>query len=253
MRFSVLSSGSKANSTFIECGDTRILIDCGLSCRMLEGRLRLIDVDPESLDAILVTHEHSDHIRGISRFSKKYKLPVYANKATKKRIDDVHAFEIFCTGEAFEVGSLNVSPISITHDAVDPVAFVLKGAGLKFAQITDLGRVTPLIRDALQGCHSMVLESNHDKDMLWSCSYPWQLKQRISSSHGHLSNETASQLLSEVLHSELHHVVLGHISENSNTPEVAHQTALRSIAGFEPKSLRCANVYQPTPILEVAA
>jgi phosphoribosyl 1,2-cyclic phosphodiesterase len=253
MRFSVLSSGSKANSTFIECGGTRILIDCGLSCRMLEGRLRLIDVDPESLDAILVTHEHSDHTRGIARFSKKYQLPVYANRSTKRHIGEAFAFEIFNTGEAFDVGEFSVSPVSITHDAVEPVAFIVRGGGLKFAQVTDLGRVTPLIRDSLQGCHSLVLESNHDKDMLWSCSYSWQLKQRISSSHGHLSNETAGQLLKEVLHSDLHHVVLGHISENSNTPEVAHQTALRCIEGFEPKSLRCANVHQPTPLLSVAA
>lgn len=253
MRFSVLSSGSKANSTFIECGTTRILIDCGLSCRMLEGRLRLIGVEPESLQAILVTHEHSDHVKGIARFSKKYKLPVYANKGTKKGIEAAHAFEVFRTGEAFEVGELKVNPISITHDAVDPVAFILRGAGLKFAQVTDLGRVTPLIRDALIGCHSVVLESNHDKDMLWACSYPWELKQRISSTHGHLSNETAGQLISEVIHPDLHHVVLGHISENSNTPQAAHECALKSLGEFRPKSLRCANVHEPTPILEVAA
>lgn len=252
MRFCVLSSGSKANSTLVECGETRVLIDCGLSARMMEQRLSSRGIDPSTIEGIVITHEHFDHIKGVERFSKRHQVPVYTNAAARKFIKGAYALERFETGVPFEIGELQISPVSIVHDAGDPVGFVIRGAGLKFGHFTDLGKVTPLVREAVAGCHSLVLESNHDPDMLWGCSYPWELKQRISSSHGHLSNASAGELLAEICHNELHQIVLGHISENSNTPEIARQTAQRFLEGAA-VSIHCGSVYEPLPLLAVAA
>ena len=257
MRFSVLSSGSKANSTFVECGDTRIMIDCGLSARTAEQRLSGLGIDPASIQGIVITHEHSDHIRGVERFSKRHQVPVYANNAARKFLKGAYAIERIETGVSFEIGSLHISPVSIVHDAGDPVGFLIQGVGLKFGHFTDLGKVTPLVQEAVRGCHSLVLESNHDPDMLWGCSYPWELKQRISSSHGHLSNAAAGELLAEIRHEGLNQVVLGHISENSNTPEIARQTAVRFLDGWLEKNshagVHCGSVYHALPLLAVAA
>lgn len=251
MRFSVLTSGSKANCTFIESGDTRVLIDCGLSARQTELRLSALGIDAASIDAILVTHEHSDHIHGVSVMSRRFNIPVYANEATARFLRKVFAWEKFITGEKFCIGNFSVSPFSIVHDAQDPVGFTLESGGLKFAQATDLGRVTPLVREALRGAHAMVVESNHDQEMLMTCDYPWQLKQRISSSHGHLSNDTAGELLAESLHSDLQHVVLGHLSENSNTPELALQTVRGQVPEERLSSVMCASIACHTPMLAV--
>jgi phosphoribosyl 1,2-cyclic phosphodiesterase len=254
MRFSVLSSGSKANCTFIEGGSTRILIDCGLSGAQTEKRLRALGVEPSTLSAIIITHEHSDHIYGVHTLSRRYKIPVYANEATSQFLGKMHAKENFITGEAFSIGDLHISPFSITHDAAEPVGFVIQSEGLKFGQATDLGKVTPLVRESLSHCNALVLESNHDPLMLQECSYTWQLKQRISSAHGHLSNHDAGTLLAELLHDGLLHVVLGHLSENSNTPEVAHKTVSDYLgqAPLNPlKSLVCACIAQQTRLFQV--
>lgn len=251
MRFSVLTSGSKANCTFIESGDTRILIDCGLSARQTALRLGALGIDPNSLSAIVITHEHSDHIHGVPVMSRKFKLPVYANQDTARCIKGAFALETFNNGEKFSIGELEISPFSIVHDAVDPVGFTVEGRGIKFSQATDLGRITPLVREALRDSHAIVLESNHDHEMLQNCDYPWELKQRISSSHGHLSNDSASGLLSELMHSDLAHVVLGHLSENSNTPELALRAA-RGLLPFEKlQTLICAGVSRETPLFSL--
>jgi phosphoribosyl 1,2-cyclic phosphodiesterase len=252
MRFSVLSSGSKANTTYLESGSTRILIDCGLSARTVEQRLSLIGVDPSTIEGIIITHEHSDHIRGVERFSRLHEIPVYANNAARKFVKGAYAVERFETGKAFSIGDLEISPVSIVHDSGDPVGFVIVSAGIRFGHFTDLGKVTPLVKEAVTGCHSLVLESNHDPDMLWGCSYPWDLKQRISSSHGHLSNAAAGELLSEMRHDGLHQVVLGHISENSNTHEMALNCARHSLEGAD-CGLYCGSVYQPLPLLAASA
>lgn len=251
MRFSVLSSGSRANATFFESGSTRILIDCGLSAAKAAERLRRLGIDPDSIDAILVTHEHHDHIAGVPVFSRRHTVPVFANEATAEFIRKPVGLERFTTGEEFVVGDLRISPFRIAHDAQDPVGFRIEAEGLVFAQVTDLGRVSPLVREAVRGVHALVLESNHDPELLLSCDYPWELKQRISSSHGHLSNNTAAELLAEIRHPELWHVVLGHLSENSNTPEVALATLGQHVdpAGFH--SVLCAGVAHETPMHEV--
>ncbi|MCO6429569.1 MAG: MBL fold metallo-hydrolase [Deltaproteobacteria bacterium] len=251
MRFSVLSSGSKANSTYLETGCSRILIDCGLSARETERRLTRIGVDPASLDAIIITHEHSDHIMGVRVLSRRHKIPVYANRATSKFIDKAYAIDRFSTGERFWIKNLDIHPFSVVHDASDPVGFAVHAEGLKFVLATDLGRVTPLVREMVKGAHAMVLESNHDQEMLRDCAYPWQLKQRISSSHGHLSNDCAGALLKESWHSDLLHVTLAHLSENSNTPDLALKTVGRYLERRPVFHLIAAAVTHETPLFTV--
>jgi phosphoribosyl 1,2-cyclic phosphodiesterase len=251
MRFSVLSSGSKANSTFFEAGGVRLLIDCGLSATKTEERLRRIGIDPATLSAILITHEHSDHIHGVSVMSRRFKLPVFANVRTGRFVKNVFGSEQFETGVAFDHCGVRIAPFSIAHDAVDPVGFRIEAEGLTFVQVTDLGKVTPLVRESVRGANAIVLESNHDEQMLMECGYPWELKQRIASSHGHLSNVTAAGLAQEIVHPELWQIVLGHLSENSNTPEVA----LRTFHSFVPpgvvETVLCAGVASETPLLFV--
>lgn len=251
MRFSVIASGSKANCTYLEAAGTKILIDCGLSGREAAKRLNSIGVDPESLDAIIVTHEHRDHIHGVPILSRRFNLPVYANEGTATFMEKLYAIENFVSGECFDIGALKIRPFSVVHDAVDPVGFVIASEGLKFAQATDLGRVTPLVRDALALCNACVLESNYDQELLQICEYPWQLKQRISSTHGHLSNDDSGAFLSQIFHDELLHVVLAHLSENSNKPEFALETSSRYVDPQNFASIRCGSVLEATPLLDV--
>ena len=255
MRFSVLSSGSKANSTIIRTADATILIDCGLSAKQLEIRLNQVGISPSSIDAILVTHEHSDHIHGVPTMSKRYKIPVFANHQTLKQIPKSFHFEQFQNGVDFWVKGTRITPFSITHDAVDPVGFSIFSEGLKFSQATDLGRVTLLVSEHLKDSNFLVLESNHDQEMLRNCEYPWELKTRISSSYGHLSNDDAASLLSEIKHSDLRHVVLGHLSEHSNTPSLALSTHLKNleaeVLSDVPFTLQCGSVHGPTELLGV--
>ncbi len=256
MRFSVLSSGSKANCTFVEAAGKRFLVDCGLSGKQAELRLAEIGVDPASLNAILVTHEHADHIHGVATLSRRYGLPVYANAGTMERISKPRGREIFTTGKDFCVGPVECTPFSIAHDAVDPVGFSIRAEGFKLVILTDLGRVTTLVREHVRGAHAILLESNHDQEMLQSCSYTWELKQRIASTHGHLCNETAGQLIEDIMHPELFHIVLGHLSENSNTPALALDCANRYVARCAEracglKTLLPGSIYQSLPCLEL--
>ncbi len=251
MKFSVLSSGSRANCTFLEAAGTRVLIDCGLSATEAVRRLLYIGIEPASINAILLTHEHRDHIYGVSTLSRRFSIPVYVNKKTKKHLPRVHAFELFTTGTPFELNHLTVNPFKIDHDAADPVAFTIHGEGLTFAHVTDLGCVTPTVRESIEKANALVLESNHDSELLRSCGYPWPLVQRISSSQGHLSNETAAALVAEVLHPELSHLVLGHLSENSNTPDLALSTLQQHIDPSAISIVTCGSVTQPTALFDV--
>ncbi|MBX7145025.1 MAG: MBL fold metallo-hydrolase [Oligoflexia bacterium] len=252
-QFSVLASGSKANCTLVKTENTCFLIDCGLSSRECQRRIRELGIDPAHVQAILLTHEHRDHVFGVPVLSRQLDIPVFANQATARVIPRVNAVETFETGQEFNIGDISIRPFSIPHDAIEPVGFRLSAHGLVYAQATDLGRVTPLVTAAVRGAHALLLESNHDPDMLWSCGYPWELKQRISSQHGHLSNNSSSALLYETAHSDLRHVVLGHISENSNTPALALAEAARASEHISLASLRCANPYQATPLMDIAA
>lgn len=241
MRFSVLASSSKANSTIVEFGSCRILIDCGLSAKAAEYRLSERDIDPSTISAILITHEHTDHIKGVASLSRRFKIPVYVNRATSKFLGACFHTELFKTGESFSVGKVDIHPFAIIHDAVEPVAFTLTAEGMRFGHVTDIGKITNLVRDSIQGVHALVLEANHDEEMLQYCRYPWPLKQRIASSHGHLSNRAAGELLAEIDHSDLCTVILGHISEESNRPKAALEAVLEKCVSRCPRTIKCAD------------
>ena len=251
MRISLLSSGSKANSTFVEAGDVRFLIDCGLSGKQTELRLNELGVDPTTIKFIVISHEHSDHIRGVGTFSRKHKIPVFVNEATKKFLPKSHAFETFVTGDEISFSSTGkIKTVSIPHDAADPVGFTVTADGLKLGHVTDIGRSTSLVKKELMGCHVIVLESNHDPTMLIDCGYPWDLKARIQSTHGHLSNEACGGLLLDVLNSDLQAVFLAHISENSNTTKKALETVTRYIP--QGIHLQCGTVGASTGIFSLS-
>ena len=254
MRFISLSSGSKANSTFVEAAGQRILIDCGLSGKKAEERLVDNGIDPATITSILITHEHSDHIHGVPTLSRRYGMTVYANEGTMEFISKPRRKELFTTGDDFCIGDVSITPFSIAHDAVDPVGFVIRAEGFKLSVVTDLGRVTTLVQEHVRGSNAIILESNHDQEMLQACSYTWELKQRISSTHGHLCNEGAGQLIEDIMHPELFHIVLGHLSENSNTPTLALECTRRYLERCTDrskglKSLLCGNVYESLPCL----
>jgi phosphoribosyl 1,2-cyclic phosphodiesterase len=229
LRVCVLGSGSKGNCTYIESPETRLLVDAGLSAREIERRLRQIERSPEALDGVLISHEHADHIQGLGALARRYKLPVYANAATWQRAQHVVGVVAdrreFSTGEPFSMKDVLIDPFSLPHDADDPVAFRLSWRRRTMAIVTDLGYPSQLVRERLKGCHLLVLEANHDDAMLRAGPYPWPLKQRIGGKSGHLSNLQSSQLLHDVLHDELEHVVLAHLSEINNMPDLARLTA----------------------------
>ncbi len=265
MKFSVLSSGSKANCTLIEAGETRVLVDCGLSAKQTEARLAAIGVEPTTLKAIVITHEHSDHIAGLDVFARRHKLPVYLTEGTREAYDvylasatrdraaPAKAFErcLIPRGSTFSIAGIEVLPFSVSHDAAEPVGFRFSREGLVYVQCTDLGRVTTGVKEALRGAHAMCLESNHDEELLRSCEYPWNVKERILSNQGHLSNHTAGNLLFEIMHSDLNHVVLGHLSEHSNRPDVALSTVETYLPQKRSFQLECASVHHPLPLRSV--
>lgn len=229
LRVCVLGSGSKGNCTYIESPGARLLIDAGLSAREIERRLRQIGRLPDSLDGVLISHEHGDHIRGVGALARRYKIPVYANLGTWQGAEPVvgmvQDLRPFCTGRPFLLKDLSIDPFSLPHDANDPVAFRVSWRRRIMAIVTDLGYPSQLVREHIKGCHLVVLEANHDDAMLKAGPYPWPLKQRIGGKAGHLSNLQSSELLRDVLHDELEHVVLAHLSETNNLPDLARLTA----------------------------
>jgi phosphoribosyl 1,2-cyclic phosphodiesterase len=229
IRVCILGSGSKGNCTYIESPEARILIDAGLSAREIERRLQQLNRSAATLDAVLISHEHSDHVSGVGALARRYKLPVYANRATWQRVQQaVGVVDIrheFWTGVPFQLKDLAIDPFSLPHDADDPVAFRLTWRRRSLAVVTDLGYPSQLVRERIRRCHLLVLEANHDDTMLKAGPYPWPLKQRIGGKSGHLSNLQSSQLLGDILHDELEYVVLAHLSETNNTPDLARLTA----------------------------
>jgi len=229
MRFCVLGSGSRGNATYIETGKTHILIDAGMSGKELQRRLAVIGVDVSALDAIIVTHEHNDHIQGVGVLSRRIGIPVFANPATfsaaSKKINRLSAYNEFETGGTFQFRGLEIHPFAISHDAADPVGFRISNGRVSLGYCTDTGKVSQLIRYRLATCQALVLESNHDIEMLQNGTYPPYLKQRIRSSQGHLDNVESAAFLRELLHENLQHVVLAHLSEENNRPEIAYNLA----------------------------
>ncbi len=227
---SVLSSGSSGNATYVKAGRTELLFDAGLSKKKIFSHLEEIGANPENLDAIFISHEHSDHVKGLGPVQRALGIPVYATKETLgasyahiARVDDVHAF----TGglvnlDPVEFGNTSIQPIRVPHDAADPTGFVVEHKGKRLAIFTDLGRATTPVREAIANANCAVLESNHCIDMLWNGPYPIYLKQRIASPHGHLSNDQAASLLIESEPDQLRAVFLAHRSMNNNSAERAH-------------------------------
>ena len=319
VRFTVLASGSRGNSTVVCGGQTRILVDAGLSCRELFRRMRLAGEEPEKLDAIIVTHEHQDHINGLAVTARKLGIPVYFTEATHRawmrwltprrqmtyaqwleqcrrqnaarqaeveapaddpNADDAESLaesedagrsqtdsepvatasepercetaneanaaantsqkedptwlpsvEYFESGRTFAVGDIAVSPFTISHDAADPVGFVFAAEGVRMAVATDLGYISPNVKAQLKGVDLLLLESNHDLEMLRDGPYPWAVKQRVLSRVGHLSNEAAADFLENAYDGNAIYVILGHLSENNNLPELARLCAERALSG----------------------
>ncbi|MFH0726389.1 MAG: MBL fold metallo-hydrolase [Pseudomonadota bacterium] len=222
----MLASGSRGNAIYISNGATSVLIDAGLSGVEIERRLKSRGLCPENLDALIVSHEHADHIHGVGVLSRKYGLPVYMNADTQKaayRLGKVNTVKPFNCSTPFMINTLSIYPFPISHDAADPVGFTLEQGGIKIGIATDLGVVTALVKEHLKECALLVLEANHDPEMLTQGPYPWPLKQRIKSRVGHLANEDTHDLLQELQHDRLQHVVLAHLSETNNTPEKAYQ------------------------------
>jgi len=313
VRFTVLASGSKGNSTVVSGGRTRILVDCGLSCRELFRRMKLAGEEPETLDAILITHEHSDHVNGVAVTARKLGIPVYFTEGTHRAwmrwltprrqmtytqwleltrkqaaerqaeanataeegepdegdliadsepvsaetaqtvIEEIQAagvpeasettctakkdptwlpaVEYFQAGQPFEIGDIAVSPFTIPHDAADPVGFAFRSEGVRMAFATDLGYIPPNVKAQLKGVDLLLLESNHDLEMLRDGPYPWAVKQRVLSRVGHLSNEAASGFLENDYDGHAAYVILAHLSESNNLPELARVTAERALNG----------------------
>jgi phosphoribosyl 1,2-cyclic phosphodiesterase len=294
VRFTVLASGSKGNSTVVTGGRTRILVDAGLSCRELFRRMKLADEDPATLDAVVVTHEHQDHINGLAVLARRLGIPVYFTEATHRAWmrwltprrqmsytqwleqcrrqaterqaevaqqasetveaettdqdvvaepaaadmstgkDDptwLPAVEYFQAGCPFAIGDIDVSPFTIPHDAADPVGFVFEAEGVRMAFATDLGYVTPNVKAQLRGVDLLLLESNHDVEMLRDGPYPWSVKQRVLSRVGHLSNEAAADFLASGYDGQAAYVILAHLSESNNLPELARVAAERALSG----------------------
>ena len=224
MKICLLASGSKGNSILVESGKTRLLIDAGLSARELRKRLDSVDVEAESLDALLITHEHGDHVRGLGPLVRQLDLPVYLQTDLARKLPDVgkpECVQEFVDGEEFTIKDLTIRPFAITHDCLAPVGFTLDGELGKVGVATDLGIVTRLVTECLQDCRALVLETNHDEELLRDGPYPWKLKQRVRSNHGHLSNNAAGNLLQSLLWNGLETVFLGHLSETNNRPNLA--------------------------------
>jgi phosphoribosyl 1,2-cyclic phosphodiesterase len=299
VRFTVLASGSKGNCTVVTGGNTRILVDAGLSCRELFRRMRLVDEDPATLDAIIITHEHSDHVAGLAVTARKLGIPVYftegthrawvrwlsprkqmtysqwleecrkqaaarmaeadasiaeecdpedaaaADEATPAEIaEPVHAkpapekdptwlpsIHFFQAGKPLQIGDISVSPFTIPHDAADPVGFVFQAEGVRMAVATDLGYIPPNVKAQLKSVDLLLLESNHDLEMLRDGPYPWSVKQRVLSRVGHLSNEATATYLENEYDGQATYVILGHLSESNNLPELARIAAERALNG----------------------
>lgn len=231
----VLASGSKGNAIYVSDGSTSVLIDAGLSAVEIERRLLSRNLHPDSLDAIVVSHEHSDHIQGAGPLSRRYRLPVYINEPTlaaaEAQLGNIQRTVKFRPGASFSVGNLRLHPFSVSHDASESVAFTIGVGATKIGIATDLGTATQLVSHHLEGCTLMVLEANHDPRMLEEGPYPWHVKQRIQSRLGHLSNQASRDLLGRVCHSGLRHVILAHMSETNNTPEKALSVVGEALSG----------------------
>lgn len=259
MKLSVLGSGSGGNAILVVGHDTTILVDAGFSARALAERMQRCGCDPDALDAIVITHDHGDHTRGMGVFARRHGTPLFITEPTRlacsRLLKGEERVQPYRAGYPFEIGGLRIEPFLTVHDAADPVgiAVVDLDTGCRLGVATDLGRPTAGIRMALSGCHVLVLEANHDEGLLQQAPYPWSVKSRISSSHGHLSNEAAARFALELLHDDLVAMFLAHLSREANDPRLAREVVGRSLvgAGYE-GLLEVATQDEPTRLIDVA-
>ncbi|HEX8830858.1 MAG TPA: MBL fold metallo-hydrolase [Longimicrobium sp.] len=259
MKVTVLGSGSRGNAVLVESDGVRLLVDAGFSGRDLERRLAAVEVEPSSITALLVTHDHSDHTRGMGVAARRWGLPLYITDKTRtvcrSLLDGSEEVRAYSSAAEVEIGGLVVTPFLTVHDAADPVAVTVteRATGEKLGIATDLGRATAPVRHALQGCDILVLESNHDEILLRESPYPWSVKARIGGSHGHLSNRAAAELVRELHHDGLCAVILAHLSEQANDPGLAHDTVGEALGRRYRGTLQVATQERPLEPIDVSA
>ena len=257
MRFSVLASGSGGNACYVETAQSRIMIDAGLSCREIFRRLELIEVDPKTLDALIITHEHTDHVKGAGPLARLLDIPVYSNNPTLKKsvkmLGNISKPVALHTGQSITINDLKVETFTKCHDAEDPMGLIICSNSVRLGLVTDLGRSTRLVEDRLKNCHSLIMEFNYDPSMLEDGPYPLHLKKRIRGPEGHLSNQQAAELLGAVAHEDLQRVVLAHLSEINNKNERALQEAQDALAreGLNDTEILVSRQDCPTSIVEL--
>jgi phosphoribosyl 1,2-cyclic phosphodiesterase len=254
VKFSVLGSGSKGNCTLVEAGSTRLLIDNGFSGKEIFSRLQLLGVAPESLTALVVTHEHEDHVKGVGVLARRLNLPIYANEATHRaaehRVGTASRRE-FATGEAFVIEGLQVHPFAVSHDTADPVGFVVSDGNCSLGYCTDTGKITRLINHRLAHCQALILEANHDVRMLKEGPYPLPLQQRVLSSQGHLANIDALAFAATLAKTRLRLLVLAHLSEINNHPDLVLGEARQRLSGEHALRILLSQQGHPSPLLEI--
>jgi phosphoribosyl 1,2-cyclic phosphodiesterase len=239
---SLLASGSRGNCALVASSSTRILVDAGLSGRETFKRLHSLGERPDQVSAILITHEHSDHVAGLQRLATKLKIPVFLTEGThhawnramrdeEGKLPELPKAEHFSAGRSFRVGDIEVSPFTIPHDAVDPVGFTFQAEGIKIGFATDLGYMPASVRNHLRGSTVLVTESNHDLEMLRTGPYPWSVKQRVMSRVGHLSNDSLAEFFTTDYDGRAEYLVLAHLSEQNNHPELARVSAEQALRG----------------------
>jgi len=244
IRVTVLGSGSAGNATLIEGDGARVLLDAGFSCRELAARLRGLDVAPDRLDALVITHEHADHVRGAERFCRTFGVPVYATRATARAAGLADALDgalhEVTPGTPFAIGGLTLMPFPLPHDAVDTVGYTIECGDARVGYATDLGHATDAARRGLRDCDLLILEANHDVGMLQAGPYPAMVKQRVLGRHGHLDNDSSAALACEAVTDRTRHLILAHLSRTNNRPDLALQATRQC---FERDGRRAPRLY----------
>ena len=252
VRITILGSGSGGNCAYVETSGTRLLIDAGFSSRQIRQRLASVGRTPESLDGILITHEHSDHIQGLATLQARTRIPIYCNRLTREAMEHQQQARFDCrmfgTGESFEIGDLQVDTFPVPHDANDPVGFLIRTSDGNMAFLTDLGHATKLVVERIRTANVLLLEANHDLKLLQEDTRrPWSVKQRILSRHGHLSNDAAADLAERIVSPELRHLYLGHLSRDCNRPELAYHAVSERLRSLGAHHVRIESTSQDAP------
>jgi len=254
--WTILGSGSAGNCAYLEAGQTRLLIDAGLSARQIRLRLAALGRVVESLSGILITHEHGDHVQALKVFAARHDIPIYCNRFTREAIEYQMGLKLACrvfeTGTSFAIGDVEVESFSVPHDAQDPVGFLVRTQTVNVGVLTDLGHVTRLVLERLRPAQVLLVEANHDVRLLQEDTRrPWTTKQRILSRHGHLSNEAAAAMVETLADGALQHVFLGHLSRDCNRPELAHAAVAGRLQALGAQHIQITTATQDTPTQEL--